>query len=544
MCAFACGCTGSIGGLRTKGSKETVEKAQACVDDRGGVPTPSPLRRLSLREYVNTVQAITGVDPTEFMTGFPSDFKVSGIFDIEASNGATTASLTSGFYKVARDVSNKAMETATRQTFVGCDPSSTNRDTCLGAFVDRFGTAAWRRPLTTEERTDFVALGKSTSDGWEGVRLIVYAALQSPSFLFRPEFGEDQDNAERPGLMRVSPTELATRLSFLFWGTTPESTFFDTSRLASLKTKDGIRTVVSEMMKDERANTTAQQLFQQWFGLHELSAQRRSTDLYPSFSTALLTSMETEVSNMLVNHGWSQTGNFLDVFTATQTKIDANLSKVYKANVTASTPANFDLASMPDRGGIFSLPGILTLIGRNRDNPSIVSRGKWVKENIFCEHLPPPPAGTEITTPGVNESSAEAAKRHQTDPLCRGCHALVDPIGRGLEKYDAIGAVRTQYPGGQALPTDGALPMLNSAPFQTARELGQLVHGSEGAQRCITEHAWRWIASQKLDMGNASDSCTFDNLHTLMTSKNYNIKEALLEYVTSDAFRFRPPVID
>lgn len=543
---WASACTGTAGsGSSTKLPSVTeVDVARACVDDRGGVPTPAPLRRLTLREYATTVESLTGVDPTTFMAGFPADLKTSGMFDVEATSSATTATLTENFRRVADLVSKEATNESKRSAFVGCDAGGASRVACLATFIDRFAPRAWRRPLSTEERADFVALAATGTDGWDGAALVVYAALQSPSFLFRPEFGEEPTNRERPGLMRLTPHEMAARLSFLLVGEAPDPAFFTEARLSSLTTQEGVRAVATELLQDPRATQLAEQLFVQWFGLSELDGQQRSTSLYPDFSPELLASMNQEVSSFLTTHGWGESANFSNIFVSTQTQIDARLAPVYGASVSSGTPVAFDMSTVADRGGFFSLPGVLTVIGRNRDNPSIVARGKWVKENIFCEVIPPPPPNTEIIEPGVDESSAEAANRHQTDPVCRGCHALIDPIGRGLERYDAIGAIRTKYPGGQPLPTDGALPMLNNTPFTTAPELGQLVYENDTAQRCITQHLWRWTSAQKLSTDSPTDVCTADALHTLMKNKNYNLREALLEYVASDAFRFRPPVID
>ncbi len=537
------GCGGQI-------AQDNVEKAKACLPGRGGVPDAAPLRRLSVREYAASVKTLTGVDPVDYMAGFPSDFNVKGLFDVEVAQQEITNSLQNGFRQVADGVSKAVMDPSKRATFVGCDPSvAAQRDTCLKSFIKKFATAAWRRPLTQEESDDFFTLASTQTDGWAAAGTIVYAVLQSPSYIFRPEFGLDAtQNTERPGLVQLTPSEIAARLSFLFFGEAPGGDLLDASKISSLNTAEGIRTMAANMLSDQRARPTSDEFIRQWFALNLLSSQTRSTTNYASFaanSVAWLKSMDTEAMTMVHNNGWDNGSSFLDLFTTTKTAIDANLAKVYGvSNITSNTPVDFDFSTLQYRGGFFSTAAVLTVAGKNRDNPSIVGRGRWVKENIFCQAIPPPAPGTEISAPDPNSSSVEAANKHQTDPTCRGCHALMDPIGKGLERYDAIGALRDKYPNGSPLPTDGNLPMLNNEPFSSADQLGKIIHDSDDARSCVTQHLIRWTFARAVDTNNSVDACSLDAFNTTLKDKNYNLKDALLEFVTSDAFRFRAPVTD
>ena len=247
------GCTGSIGELsEVPGKNHPSDLGQGA---RGGTTTaascakgdvgPTPLRRLTRAQYDQTVAALLGdvskpgkaFVPDETLLGFSAGLSVSGL-------------LVEQYMSTAEALAATAVTNLTK--LLGCDPQVLGEDACAAQFMDKFGQRAWRRPLTTEEKTDLTALyaaNKTTSGFSKAIELVVQALLESPDFLYRIELGAPTN---RPGIVKLNQWELASRLSYFLWNTMPDDALFDAAGLGKLDTDAGLKAQVERMTKDAR----------------------------------------------------------------------------------------------------------------------------------------------------------------------------------------------------------------------------------------------------------------------------------------------------
>jgi hypothetical protein len=192
--------------------------------------------------------------------------------------------------------------------------------------------------------------------------------------------------------------------------------------------------------------------------------------------------------------------------------------------------------------GLLTLRAPLALLAK-RDQTSPVLRGKFVREQLLCEHVQPPPANINVKLPDLdpNLSTRERFSQHSTDNACAGCHTLMDPIGFGLENYDAVGNWRDSE-GGEPIDATGAIEpgddLAVAGPFDGPAELGERLAGSEAVKRCMVTNWFRFAFGRG---EAASDACELSALANRFASSNYNVKELIVALTQTSAFLHRRP---
>lgn len=531
-------CTGSLGGSKDIPNRADVEKAQLCQDDRPGVPTPPPLKRLSHREYRRTIKQLLGVDATPYMISFSNE-SLFNTFDFEPKLQEVKIAQTIAYKNAAESITDEVLSESNRASFVGCDPST---DACLRTFSSRIARLLLRRELTNEEKEDFFAVTKVDADRWVGLKTLLFALLQMPDFLFRPEIGS-LANSDRPPLPKLDGYEMASRLSFLLWGMAPDEPLLGAA--ASLTSPANIASKAAEMAQDPRASDHAFDILSQWLATADILRQDRSDTVISNFDqNDYKTAMLQELREFVSQHAWKDSASFLNIFESTQVSVNAKTAGFYGVTApSGATTKTVDMATLTgqSRAGLFGVVGWLTTAGGNKDEPSVVHRGRIIKEHFLCELVPPAPTDVPPNEQMSGESPQEALNRHKTDPKCRSCHMLMDPIGEGLAQYDAIGRFRTKYSDGKELPTAGVVPSLD-ANFLGASPLGKLISESSTGQKCISQHLLRWMLARTLDTTNTVDTCTLEAFHKVLVQNNYDLKKTLLSMATADTFRYRTPM--
>jgi hypothetical protein len=230
-------------------------------------------------------------------------------------------------------------------------------------------------------------------------------------------------------------------------------------------------------------------------------------------------------------------GNAKALFTSNATFVNANLARFY--GVTAPGGDGFAKVTLDasQRAGILSLGGVLALHSKlNQTSP--VLRGKFVREQILCEHVQPPPAGLDIQVPEVdpNATTRERFRQHQDEPSCAGCHALMDPIGLGFENFDGAGRYR-QTENGLTIDSSGEIFGTDVAgKFSGPAELGQKLAESTQAQRCMVLNWYRY-ANARAEA--PTDACSVDAVALRFSESGYDVKELLVALTQTDAFLYR-----
>ncbi len=504
----------------------------SCEEDEGIDPGPMFLRRLTHREYEATVRDLLGVDPAAQVATFPADV-VTSSFDNNGLNQTISTLLGERYLVAARSFAAEVVGDADlRASVIGCDPASAE---CIDEFAARFAARAFRRPPTEEEVAQLVALAQTQSDPLDAASIVIEAVLQSPKFLFRIEVGVE--DPEHPDRRKLTGHEVATRLSYFLWGTMPDDGLLAAAAAGELDDADGVATTAAEMIADARARDTMRAFADQWMHLETIDAQTRD-ETFPEFDDALKTAMRAELDRMVEDAMWADGADFMSLYTTRTGHVNDALAAVYGVEPPGSTELQpHDFGDDPMRGGLFTTVGFATASSRASET-SPVQRAMFVRKSVLCDPPPPPPPNIPSVEPDEGESVQDAFERHiDQGESCAACHLLLDPIGFGLERYDSIGRLRTEYASGDPVRTDGTITIDGEAhEFTDGVQLGALVAASTQAETCVVTQTWRFALGRDEDV---ADGCGREQALSTFVDSEHGFAALLVAVVQTDTFRYR-----
>ena len=521
-------------GMGSAGAQEGPSAGSSAGAGQQAAPaeatTPSPrLRRLTLAQYRNSVRDLLGLQVgTELLTPVPP---LNGLAAIGASTIALAEVDVEAFERLADELSARLFDdVAARSEFVGCDASEAG---CGAAFVARFGRLAFRRPLLDEEQARYGALlqraDEMTGDPWLALRIVTSAFLQSPAFLYREELGlPDPTDPQR---RLLTDYELASRLSFLVWNTTPDGALLDAAQSGALSTADGLGAQLERLLESERAAQAVESLFHDYLQLDGAQSLIKLPDVFPQMSETLGAAMARETTLALRTLAFERGVDFRTLFTTSTTFVNGELARLCGLPEPA---AGFEQAQFPpdsERAGLVTHASFLASHSHaGRTSPTL--RGKFIRENLLCQGIPPPPAGVDTTLPDTSGAATmrERLARHAEDPACAACHALMDPLGLALEHFDAIGAYRATDNGAE-LDVHGEL---DGREFVGAKGLGEALAEHPNLTACFTRILLRFARGQLEDR---SEQPLVEALDARFEASGYAMGGLLRALVLHPAFR-------
>jgi hypothetical protein len=416
-----------------------------------------------------------------------------------------------------------------------CDPAVEGRIPCTRERLESFGRKAWRRPPSAAEIDALVGVADdafvagATVDEALGVAL--RAVLTSPHFLFKVERDPHPRSAETHPL---TDHELATRLSYLLWASMPDAVLDALADAGTLSAPATLAAEVRRMAQDPKARGFIESFAGQWLGTRGLDDVNPDYALFPAWDDELKEAMREETHAFLLELLRTDS-DFLALFDANYTYLNDRLATHYGLPLPGSaTPVRVALGGASQRGGIFTHGSVLTASSQPR-RTSVVKRGKWALDQLLCIDIAPPPAGVEgmLDEPGATGTLRERLAAHRVDPECAACHDYLDPIGLGLEHYDAIGAWRTTD-AGQAIDATGQFP--DGRTFDGAREMAALVKADPNTPRCLAERLLIYALGRGL---RAEDDAPLDAITARFQADGRSFEDLLVAIVQSDLFRMR-----
>jgi Protein of unknown function (DUF1592)/Protein of unknown function (DUF1588)/Protein of unknown function (DUF1587)/Protein of unknown function (DUF1595)/Protein of unknown function (DUF1585) len=350
--------------------------------------------------------------------------------------------------------------TPSRNRIFSCRPSeaSTAR-LCATEILSSLAHRAYRRPPSEADLALLLNIYEqgAARGGFEaGVESALRGVLTSPKFLFRDE--PDPDDVAPDSLYAVGDVELASRLAFFLWSSVPDDELLRAAERGELGNPERYAKQIARMLADPRADALVENFAGQWLYLRNLNSARPSVEEFPDFDDNLRQAMRRETELLFANVMRENHG-VLELLTADYTFVNERLAKHYGIEGVYGSEFRKVPVTDPNRRGLLGHASILTITSNpNRTSP--VLRGKWVLENVLGTPAPSPPPNV----PALAENEAGRAARtlrerlaaHRTNPVCATCHDVMDPIGLGLENFDAIGRWRTREPGG-AIDASGQL---------------------------------------------------------------------------------------
>lgn len=508
----------------------------AACEGEGLSPGEAPLRRLTHWEYDNTIHDLLG-DDARHGDGFPTETSAVG-FDNAVSGQAVGAMLAEDYMRAAEAISAAAVDDLA--ALLPCAPAALGEDACAEQFIDTLGPQAYRRPLTEAQRARLWGVYTAARADYgfsEAIALTLQVILQSPYFLYRVELG--MPDPAQDDVVPLDDWEIASRLSYLLWGSMPDDALFDAAAAGVLTDPEQIAIQAERMLNDPRAREAVIEFHRQWLRLRDIDTLNRDATLYPELDDELKISMKSEIEAFVEHVVFDAEGDLGTLLGAGYGFPDDRLAEIYGVADPGSLLPTKTALPEDERAGLLTQAGILALTAKP-DQSSPVQRGAFVRERLLCQTLPEPPPGVDTTPPEVDPSlpTRQRYEQHAVDPECAQCHDLIDPIGFGLEHYDAIGRFRAEDGGG---PVDarGTIAALagEDLEFEGAIELSALLADRQEVRACFVQ---QWFTYAHGRAPEALDECSTEQLRTAFVDNGQDIRQLLVALTQTAAFRFRP----
>lgn len=531
---------------------------------RERVPGHVVIRRLSHTEYQYTILDLLGVE-FDAKSYFPSDASGGGGFDNQGGALFFTPLKFERYYDAAEEIIGQLRADVEKwHAIVPFDYKQTwwqrLANWVKSLFSDNYreinapevaaekvivpvATKAYRRFLREDEKDRLIELFSSVYDATdtlsnphrfnEAVAQAFKAVLVSPHFLYRAE-----EEPRVRGVYPLSNFELATRLSYFLWSSMPDEELFSLAYQGKLQDTLVLEQQVKRMLADPKAKRFAKSFAAQWLGVSKLLENTQIVDpeRFPEFDMTIRKALYRETVEYFY-YVLTGSRNMLELINSNYTFVNEELAKYY--GIEGVTGPEFRKVDVTERwrGGVLGMAGVLTTTSLpTRTSP--VLRGKWVMEQLLGVSPPPPPA--EVAELPKDEKSHSAVglrkllERHRSDPACFSCHVKMDPLGLGLENFDAVGRWRDSY-GSVAIDPSGVLA--DGQKFNGPVELKELL--LQEKQRIARNFASRMLSYALGRSVLFTDEPALRQLEQCLIDNNFDPQVFIATLVKSYPFRMK-----
>ena len=499
----------------------TISGGGKCV---AGKPGPRLLRRLTAEQLDNSVRDLfkspgaphSDVFNDPQILGFTGDAAALLVRDLGSQQ----------LMSFAEQVSHWAVTTQAA-TIAPCNQMTPE---CRTQFIKQFGGRAFRQPLNDAKVARYEALFAGAPSFAAGLEMTITAMLQSPYFLYRRELGEP--DAQNPGLVRLTPYEIATNISYLITRSTPDDLLLQAAEKNELGTQEQIDGHVERLLMDPKNRQTINTFMGEWLETKRVASVLKDPKVF-DFQDALRADMERETAAFVEDVVFTRKGTLTDLFKADYTFVNANLAKHY--GIAGVTGDELVKTPVPHDPGILSQGSLMAgHAGMTFSSPTL--RGKLVRTRFLCEDLPPPPSNvnTNIMPPKDAKTTREIFTAHTENPACAPCHQMMDPIGFTFENYDVGGRYRTTENG---VPIDASgLIKGDDIPFKGFSELNDYLANNNNVRQCMVRFMSYFAYGAA---GWTDDGCTLDAINNEAQKSNWTIRSVLTAITHAPHFTTR-----
>ncbi len=477
--AFAC--NGTLGGVSDAKEDGLANNPNSPLGDYSGTKS---IHRLNTAEYNATVADVLGssLQPGTAnwrggeLEGFDNMASVLGVDSTQYERYLNAAE-----ELVTELLANQGM----RDKLIPC--SQADDQACVQSILETSGLRIFRRPIEAAEVTTYskvydVARGLG-DDHYASAGLMIQALLSSAEFLYRIEIDPDLSSTQDHPL---TPYELASRVSYFIWSSAPDEKLLSAAADGSIMEDETLRQTVQEMLDDPKSDRFVENFAGQWLGARRVTGHPTSPEVYPSWNADVASAASAEMYSYFEEFLRSDR-SWLEFLSADINFVDAALAKHYGMPEPASGMVRMENVQ-DERYGFLGLAGFLAISSFDR-RTSPTLRGKWVLLNLMCTEPPPPPAGVDIAEldePGSTDrlNIRDKLELHRSDPGCANCHAMFDPFGLALEKFDGVGQYRENYEDSQ--PIDNSTD-LAGVPFSGLDGAAEIVAAQPAFAPCVAE---------------------------------------------------------
>jgi hypothetical protein len=553
VAALGLACTGQIksGGSSTPdkpgtkpgggGPNPPVTGGNPTVDPPAGAcakPTLSKPRiwRLTKSQIRNSLADVAGFS-SPMIDALPAETRLDGEFANQAGKLTVAPLVADQYYAIGEQLGAQVVSQA--PMFLKCAVTALGTGTCLNDFIKGFGLKMWRRPLTDTEVGKLNALYNTSATmggGPEvGLKSVVQGMFMSPNFLYRTEIG---DSTAAGAVTNLTDYELASVLSYTLWDSVPDATLLNLAGQGKLRDKATLAAQATRMWAMPRSQSALYNFFSQWLQTDDLLSATKdpSFTVYNDQVAADLLEENRLFLNSIVFQG---DGSFRTLFTAPYGFVNMRTAPLYGVTNAAGTNLVKTDLDPTKRRGLLTMAGFVSAHS-DGDDTAIVSRGRYFRGDILCDHVPPPPNpalavfGPKSSDP--NMTNRERLISHVQEPACAACHNVFDPIGFAMENYDPIGRWRKQDKGKDIDPS-GTIPLGNgSVEFTDFIDLIDKLSKTPELYACFSTQYFSFATGRNFEEINA---CERKAITDDFVKSGYKVDALVMSVVNSPSFTAR-----
>ncbi len=459
------------------------------------------VRRLTIDEYIRSVQAAVGVDIAyQARKRLPPDLRADG-FSNTAYNLTVDLEHVEAYNRLAKLIVAQMNPPEFASKFWG-QPKLTDKD--MYGLIQKMGTQILRGPLDDAEIVFYRGISTTAAsaggDYGDAVAATIEAMLQSPRFLYRIESQNAEGRTDY-----LNDYQRASRISFLLWGAPPDSQLMQAASDGELADPSVVKKHVARMLADERAVTRSKDFIAQWLNLNHLNSLNPGAERFAYWNATLAEQMREETLAFFEHVIWKQNRPVADLLNAQVTFCRPELATHYGFAVAGEGLQQYDLSEVPQRGGLLTQGSVLTIGG---DDASMVTRGLFVLNQLLrgVVNDPPPCVDTTPIPTAAGVTARTISQARLDNEACGGCHVRFEPLAFGLEKYDGLGAFSEWDEHKNPLREDGNLLVPGTAApveFKTAGQLMDLLAASPRVQETLTWKLTQFAIGRPLTSADA-----------------------------------------
>ncbi len=503
--------------------------------DLSQIKVAAPLRKLTNTEYTNTIKDLFGESASLNHTFIKESSSSIFPFPNRASEQTVPALLANQYLTAAEKIAETVVKT-NLTSILSCSPAK-GEEECAKTFIKEMGAKAFRRPVSDEQMTLLFSIwsaGRKAADFNKGVEWVLTAMLQMPEFLYHLESGSEPVVA---GVTKLDSYDMASRLSYFILGTMPDAALMAAAKEGKLTQASEVEAQAERLLKLPQAKAMVERFHIQWMGMDSIETLDRDATAFPGFSPQVANAMREEVRAFVGDVVFEGDGKIKSLFGSRYTYLNATLGDYYGIKGLTSKFEKVEESRLGGRpaAGLLTMGGVLALrASRFATSPTI--RGAFVRSSILCQPLPAPPPDAVFMLPEqkANQTRRQLVEMHASSQACVGCHRLMDPIGLGLEGFDAGGRHRNEE-SGQKIDVSGELFSTDvDGKFASPSALATKLSTSDEVNNCAATHWFQYAFGRDPD---TKDKATVRDIAASL--KEAGTLSAIKAVVRSPQFNYR-----